>query len=64
MRVVVQRVKHSSCTVDNKLISSIDKGFMLLIGFKETDTNIELEKILKKVTGLRIFEDENGKMNK
>lgn len=64
MRVVVQRVKHSGCTVDSKLISSINKGFMLLIGFKNTDTLVELEKVLKKVSGLRIFEDENGKMNK
>ena len=64
MRVVVQRVKHSGCTVDSKLISSINKGFMLLIGFKNTDTLLELEKVLKKVSGLRIFEDENGKMNK
>lgn len=64
MRVVVQRVKYSSCTVENKLISSIDKGFMLLIGFKENDTEAEIEKLLKKVIGLRIFEDEFGKMNK
>lgn len=64
MRVVVQRVKHSGCTVDSKLISSINKGFMLLIGFKKTDTLVELEKVIKKVSGLRIFEDENGKMNK
>ena len=63
MRVVVQRVKHSGCTVDSKLISSINKGFMLLIGFKNTDTLVELEKVLKKVSGLRIFEDENGKTN-
>ena len=55
MRVVVQRVKHSGCTVDSKLISSINKGFMLLIGFKNTDTLVELEKVLKKVSGLRIF---------
>ena len=64
MRVVVQRVKYSSCIVENKLISSIDKGFMLLIGFKENDTEAEMEKFLKKVIGLRIFEDEFGKMNK
>ena len=64
MRVVVQRVKYSSCTVENKLISSIDKGFMLLIGFKENDTEAEIEKLLKKVIGLIIFEDEFGKMNK
>ena len=64
MRVVVQRVKYSSCIVENKLISSIDKGFMLLIGFKENDTEAEMEKLLKKVIGLRIFEDEFGKMNK
>ena len=63
MRVVVQRVKYSSCTIDGVVTGKCDKGFMLLIGFKTTDTLRELEKCAKKVSGLRIFEDENGKMN-
>ena len=64
MRVVVQRVKYASCTVDEKITGKIDKGFLLLIGFKKGDTLLEMNKVLKKVVGLRIFEDEEGKMNK
>lgn len=64
MRVVIQRVKYSSCKVDGKLIGKSDIGFMLLIGFKNGDTINELTKCQKKVVGMRIFEDENGKMNK
>ncbi len=63
MRVLIQRVKYSSCTIDGKVTGKTDKGFMLLIGFKTTDTLAELEKCQKKVFGMRIFEDENGKMN-
>lgn len=64
MRIVVQRVKYSSCTIEGVVSGKIDKGFMLLIGFKTTDTLAELEKCCKKVVGMRIFEDENGKINK
>lgn len=64
MRVVIQRVKYATCTVDGKLTGSCNKGFLLLVGFKNTDTEVELEKVSKKVMGMRIFEDENGKMNK
>jgi D-tyrosyl-tRNA(Tyr) deacylase len=64
MRVLIQRVKYSSCTIDDKVTGKTDKGFMLLIGFKTTDTLAELEKCQKKVFGMRVFEDENGKMNK
>lgn len=64
MRVVIQRVKYSSCTIDGKVTGRTDIGFMLLIGFKTTDTIEELQKCQKKVSGMRIFEDENGKMNK
>lgn len=63
MKVVVQRVKNASCIVDGKLISSIDKGLMLLVGFTHTDTLKEVEKMANKIAKLRIFEDENGKMN-
>ena len=63
MRVVVQRVKNASCIVDGKLISSIDKGLMLLVGFTHTDTLKEVEKMANKIAKLRIFEDESGKMN-
>lgn len=64
MRIVVQRVKEASCRVDGVITGSCDKGFLLFIGFKNDDTEDEIQKCLKKVTGLRIFEDENGKMNK
>ena len=64
MRIVVQRVKEASCRVDDKITGSCNKGFLLFIGFKNGDTDIEIQKCLKKVSGLRIFEDENGKMNK
>ena len=64
MRVVVQRVKEASCKVDGKITGSCNKGFLLFIGFKNGDTEAEIQKCLKKIVGLRIFEDENGKMNK
>ena len=64
MRVVIQRAKYASCTVSNRITGKIDKGFMILVGFKEGDTLEDMDKVLKKVIGLRIFEDENGKMNK
>ena len=64
MRIVVQRVKEASCRVDDKITGSCNKGFLLFIGFKNGDSDIEIQKCLKKVSGLRIFEDENGKMNK
>lgn len=64
MRVVVQRALNASCTVDGEVTGAIDKGFLLFIGYKENDTLEDEERILKKVSGLRIFEDEAGKMNK
>lgn len=64
MRVVIQRVKYATCTVDRNLTGKCDKGFMILVGFKEGDTINSMDKVLKKVIGMRIFEDENGKMNK
>jgi len=63
MKVIVQRVLNSSCTIDNKLISKIDKGYMLLVGFCNSDTKDNVDKMVKKISKLRIFEDENGKMN-
>lgn len=63
MKVVIQRVKEASVTVENKLISSIDKGFLLLVGIKQGDDEKTLEKVADKVANLRIFTDENDKMN-
>lgn len=64
MRIVVQRVKEASCTVDGKITGRCNKGFLLFIGFKNDDNQDNMIKCLKKVVGLRIFEDENGKMNR
>ena len=64
MKVLVQRSKQSSVSVDNKLINSIDKGLVLLVGFTYHDGLEDIEKLAKKVVNLRIFDDENGIMNK
>ena len=64
MRAVVQRVKSSSVSVDGKIISKIGKGLMVLLGVEVNDDEKDLDYILKKVTKLRIFDDEEGIMNK
>lgn len=61
--VVVTRVKQASCTVNNEIISSIKQGFLLLVGFKNNDTILDLEHVAKKIAKLRIFSDEFDKMN-
>ena len=63
MRAVVQRVKKSSVTVDNTITGEIDQGLMVLIGVEDGDNEKDAEYIAEKVTGLRIFEDQEGKMN-
>lgn len=63
MRFVIQRVKESSVSVDGEVIGAIGKGFMVLIGVSQTDTREIADKMVKKLVGLRIFEDENGKTN-
>ncbi len=63
MRAVVQRVKHSSVTVDGKIVGKIDAGLTVLVGITHDDDEKDINYILDKVTNLRIFEDENGKMN-
>ena len=62
MRGVVQRVKRASVSVDGKVISKIDKGIMLLLGIEANDDEKDLEYIIKKVSKLRIFDDEEGVM--
>jgi D-tyrosyl-tRNA(Tyr) deacylase len=64
MRGVVQRVKRASVSVDNKIIGEIENGILLLLGVENTDDEKDLEYMADKVLNLRIFEDENGKMNK
>lgn len=64
MKVVVQRSKKSSVSVDGKLVSIIDKGLVLLVGFTEGDTEEKLVNMARKIANLRIFDDEAGIMNK
>ena len=63
MRIVIQRVKHASVTIDNAIYNKIEQGLLLLVGFEKNDTEDILPKMCDKVAGIRIFEDENGKMN-
>jgi len=63
MKFVIQRVTESSVTVDNQVIGQIGKGFMVLIGVGQMDTKEIADKMIKKLIGMRIFEDENGKTN-
>lgn len=63
MKFVIQRVKHASVTVEGQIIGKIKKGFMVLIGICEADDETIADKMIKKLIGLRIFEDENGKTN-
>lgn len=63
MKVVVQRSKKSKVTINNKVNGSIDKGFVLLVGFTHGDTTDIVDKMINKILNLRIFEDENDKMN-
>ena len=63
MRAVITRVLSASVTIDGQKKSEIDKGFLVLLGVKTTDTPEQAKKIADKICGLRIFEDENGKMN-
>lgn len=63
MRFVIQRVKQADVTVDGTCIGKISQGFLVLIGINNTDTTQIADKMIKKLIGLRIFEDENGKTN-
>ena len=64
MKVVLQRVKSASVKVDNALVSNIDSGYLLLWCIEKGDTSEDIETLTKKIINLRIFSDENGKMNK
>ena len=63
MRFVIQKVSGASVTVAEKVIGQIEKGFLVLIGIAEDDTTAIADKMIKKMLGLRIFQDENGKTN-
>lgn len=64
MKLVVQRVTSASVEVDDKIIGEIEEGLMVLVGFGENDTAKEADYLARKLAKLRIFEDENGRMNK
>ena len=64
MKVVIQRVKESSVSINNEIYNRINNGLMILVGFTEGDNNLDIDYIVKKVVNLRIFDDENGIMNK
>lgn len=64
MKVLIQRVKKASVEIDNKPFSQIDKGILAFVGIEKGDTKEQVEKLAKKVVNLRIFPDENDKMNR
>lgn len=64
MRIVIQRVKHASVTIGGTLKSSIRQGLLVLLGVEESDTETDVDWLVRKVAGLRIFDDENGVMNR
>lgn len=63
MRFLIQRVSQAGVSVDGQVIGRIDKGFLVLIGVGQKDTKAEADRLVKKMTGLRIFEDQEGKTN-
>ncbi len=64
MRIIVQRVKEASCSVNDIVVSSISNGYLLFVGLTDTDTFKEVEYLAKRIAKLRIFEDEDNKLNK
>lgn len=64
MRIVVQRSKEASVSVDNKIVGKIDHGMVILVGFTYNDTIEDIDYMINKVINLRIYDDENGVMNK
>lgn len=64
MRVVIQRVSHASVTIDGQCKSAIGEGMMILVGIEESDAHEDADWLVKKILNLRIFDDENGVMNK
>lgn len=64
MRVVLQKVNHAQVTIDGMVVGKIGRGFMLLVGFGPDDGDEQLDYLVHKIVNLRVFEDENGKMNR
>lgn len=63
MITVLQRVQHAKVEIDGKSVGATEQGLLILLGVAEGDTRAEADKLVKKIANLRIFEDENGKMN-
>ncbi len=63
MRTLIQRVAHASVTIDGNIKSKISKGLLIFVGIEDADTKDDIEWLSKKITNLRIFDDENGVMN-
>ena len=63
MKAVLQRVSFAQVVVDNELVSKIENGFLILLGVENGDTKEDADVLSKKISGMRVFEDENGKMN-
>jgi D-aminoacyl-tRNA deacylase len=64
VRAVVQRVREARVTVDGAVVGAIDRGLCVLLGVAATDTTADADRLCQKITGLRIFEDDEGRMNK
>lgn len=63
MKLVIQRVANATVKVDGEIIGQIEKGFLVLVGIKQGDTKEQADFLIKKLCNLRVFEDENNKMN-
>jgi D-tyrosyl-tRNA(Tyr) deacylase len=63
VRAVIQRVSQASVSVNNQVVGAIDRGFLVLVGVTHDDTRVEADWLARKIAGLRLFEDEAGKMN-
>lgn len=64
MRIVIQRVKHASVTIEGEVKSAIKQGYLILLGVGKDDTKEDAEWLIRKIIGLRVFDDENGVMNR
>ena len=64
MRIIIQRVSHASVTINGNTKSAIETGYLILCGIEETDTSEDVDWLVRKVIGLRVFDDENGVMNR
>ena len=64
MRIIIQRVRNASVTIDEQLYSSIGQGMMILVGIEDADNDEDIAFLVKKVVAMRIFDDENGVMNR